>query len=452
MRHVTAGRVWLLMIIAGYVFTAGLYAVYTPDWQAPDEPAHYNYIRQIAETGQIPIIELGDWDQAYLDQLKGSAFDPVLLDRLPQIQYEDHQPPLYYLLGAPIYTLSNGNLTALRWYSVSLGIGIVLCAFCVGRVIVPAHPPMALAMAAFIAFLPQHVAILGSVNNDALGWLIADIILLASLMYVQDSRIRPWMLGLMVGVALVTKATAYIMAAVALLAVLLRWRRSSTAPRVLVREAALLLIPALLIGGLWWLRNVDVYGFPDVMGLAAHDAVVIGQPRTAEGIDRLGFSAYVREGLNTTFNSFWGQFGWMGVPLPSRYYLAIQIALIAAFAGLLIALLRQRRSAVNPSDELQSVWIRRDQGLLLGTTAALSVVAFLYYNTEFQQFQGRYLYPLLIPLAAILALGVDGWRAVIEPLLPSSWRSYWGWITALVFLPMMLFALWLLWRVVVPNL
>jgi 4-amino-4-deoxy-L-arabinose transferase-like glycosyltransferase len=452
MRHVTARRVWLLIIIAGYVFTAGLYAVYTPDWQAPDEPAHYNYIRQIAETGQIPVIEMGDWDQAYLDQLKGSAFDPVLLDGLPQIQYEDHQPPLYYLLGAPIYALTHGDLTALRLYSVSLGIGIVLCAFLVGRVIFPARPALAVAMAAFVAFLPQHVAILASVNNDALGWLIADTILLASLIYVRDDRIRPWMLGVMVGVALIIKATAYMMAAVALLAVVLRWRRSFTAPRVWVREAALLLIPALLIGGLWWLRNLDVYGFPDVMGLAAHDAVVVGQPRTAEGIDRLGFSAYVREGLNTTFNSFWGQFGWMGVPLPARYYLAIQIALVAASAGWIIALLLQKRSTANPSDELHSAWLRRDQGLLLGATAALAVAAFLYYNTEFQQFQGRYLYPLLIPLAVILALGVDGWRAALEPLLPSRWRSYWSWITALVFLPMMLFALWLLWRVVVPNL
>ncbi|MDI6834774.1 MAG: MarR family winged helix-turn-helix transcriptional regulator, partial [Rhizobiaceae bacterium] len=31
-----------------YLALASLYAIRTPAWQAPDEPAHYNYIRQIA--------------------------------------------------------------------------------------------------------------------------------------------------------------------------------------------------------------------------------------------------------------------------------------------------------------------------------------------------------------------------------------------------------------------
>jgi hypothetical protein len=33
---------------------ATLFALRTPDWQAPDEPAHYAYIATIAETGLPP--------------------------------------------------------------------------------------------------------------------------------------------------------------------------------------------------------------------------------------------------------------------------------------------------------------------------------------------------------------------------------------------------------------
>ena len=41
---------WLLpAIVLAYLLLATLYAVYTPDWQAPDEPAHYNYVKYLGE-------------------------------------------------------------------------------------------------------------------------------------------------------------------------------------------------------------------------------------------------------------------------------------------------------------------------------------------------------------------------------------------------------------------
>ena len=54
-----------------------LFAVRTPPWQAPDEPAHVNYVRQLVE-GQWPVIAPGDWDQPYLSQIVGAEFAPGL--------------------------------------------------------------------------------------------------------------------------------------------------------------------------------------------------------------------------------------------------------------------------------------------------------------------------------------------------------------------------------------
>ena len=54
----------LALILIAYFIVGGLFAVYTPAWQAPDEPAHYNYILQVAHEGCCPKIELGDWDSA----------------------------------------------------------------------------------------------------------------------------------------------------------------------------------------------------------------------------------------------------------------------------------------------------------------------------------------------------------------------------------------------------
>ena len=37
------------------------YAIQTPVWQYPDEPAHYNYAFALASTGQLVEIKAGDW-------------------------------------------------------------------------------------------------------------------------------------------------------------------------------------------------------------------------------------------------------------------------------------------------------------------------------------------------------------------------------------------------------
>ncbi len=68
----------LLFIILLFYFAVGsLYAVRTPAWQTPDEPAHYNVVRQMAN-GRLPIIELGDYDQEFIGQVVFSnpAFPP----------------------------------------------------------------------------------------------------------------------------------------------------------------------------------------------------------------------------------------------------------------------------------------------------------------------------------------------------------------------------------------
>ena len=80
------------VILVVYLVVGSLYAAGTPIWQAPDEPAHYNYIRSLAEGEGLPVMESGDYDQAYLSRLTSEAFPPEL-SVLP-LEYEDHQPPL----------------------------------------------------------------------------------------------------------------------------------------------------------------------------------------------------------------------------------------------------------------------------------------------------------------------------------------------------------------------
>src|SRR5512140_2047072 len=87
----------LAVITLAYLGVATLYAVKTPAWQVPDEPAHYNYIAQIAASGCCLTLKPGDWDNAYLNAIKAAKFSAESLQgRLDTVRYEDHQPPLYY--------------------------------------------------------------------------------------------------------------------------------------------------------------------------------------------------------------------------------------------------------------------------------------------------------------------------------------------------------------------
>lgn len=438
-------RFILIAISLVYVIIATLFATQTPDWQTPDEPAHYNYIQQIAENGRLPFIEMGDWDQAYLDELRSTRFDAALLDNIDTIQYEDHQPPLYYLIATPVYLLTDGSLTALRLFSMLFGLVIIICAYGIGQALYPDRPQIGLGAAALVAFVPQHVHILASVNNDTLAWAVIAVTLLLTIHYVisdYPQRNTPILLGMLVGIGFITKSTTYFMGGIVVLAILLRWWRAREID--LSRHIVLFLIPALILGGLWWGRNIAVYGFPDFLGLARHDAVVVGQPRTAELIDRIGFNGFIEEITRVTFNSFWGQFGWMAVPMQTRFYQAILGLLLLALAGWMLDTGRSQRQAGHQNGRY--AWL-----LLLATTV-LAIMAFIYYNTEFQQHQGRYIFPMLIPLGLWLALGLDVWRRYACAYLPKRLQAISPYATVAIICLFAPLNIWLLWRVIVPNL
>jgi hypothetical protein len=431
----------LAAILGVYLVVGGLFAVLTPAWQAPDEPAHYNYVAQLARVGCCPVIETGDWDSAYLETLKANRFRPDLLADLPAIQYEDHQPPLYYLLQVPAFVLTNGSLIALRLVSVLLGSGIVMCAYVVGRMAFPQRPQIALGGAALAAFLPQHAAILASVTNDALSNLLIGIGLVLAARHVRGDGVRPWQMGVLAGIGLLTKVSTIFLVGLLPLAILARFwldRPTGRSPSLAARLAAFA-VPALLLGSLWWARSISVYGFPDVFGLRAHDRVVADQARTADLVAQIGLGEYLSRAAQTTFNSFWGQFGWMGVPMPGWAYTLIAALLIAALAGWVLG-----RNALGGVTAPEGRWI----AALLGLTALLAAGQYVYYNLEFLQLQGRYMFTGLIPAALGVAWGIENGRAWLARRIPALRAE----LTPLLLCGFAALDVYLLWRVIVPAL
>lgn len=382
------------LILLAYLGLGGLYAALTPPWQAPDEPAHFNYVHYVAVTSAFPELTPACYNQAYLEQLTSRRFPPNL--SLDFVCYEYHQPPLYYALAAPVFVLSGGALLAVRLFSVGLGAGVVILAFAVVRTVLPQRPAVALGTMAFTAFVPMHLTMLASANNDALAeLLIAAILLLLARRLMVDVPLPPRTLvlpGVLLGLGLVTKVSVYI--AVPLIAAAL-WGTSPTW-KILLRQGVIIFGLALLIALPWYGRNAVLYGGVDILGLNRHDSVVVGQLRTADYLAQVGWPQYAGDFLQTTFRSFWGQFGWMAVPMDGRTYWLLLVLTGLAAAGLILWIAQARRLPPGPRRALA----------LLALAALLMAAGYGWYNIGFVQFQGRYLFPALVPLGLFFSLGL----------------------------------------------
>ncbi len=441
----------LALILLLYLAVGALYASNTPAWQTPDEPAHYNYVRQLAN-GRLPIIQPGDYDQEFIVRVvfAGPPFPPEV--SLEPMSYEDWQPPLYYLIQTPAFWLSGGSLTVMRLVSLLLGAGVVALAYGLAWRLLRARW-LALTTAVFVAFLPQHLAIMASANNDALAELLIAAILFVLVGWVEvetgDWRLETpqspvsslqspkklVVLGLLLGLGYLTKGTVYPLTAVVGLAIVWRyWGRWGD----LVRAGLWAAVPAGLLGALWWVRNMVVYGGLDVLGKAAHDSVVVGQPRTAEWVAEMGRTAVVRAFVSTTFNSFWGQFGWMTTPMDGRLYRLLWVFTAVWVLGLIVALViwwdRKRPSVLAV--------------VLLFLTFVLTLGVHVVYNLTFVQHQGRYLFPALLPIGVGVSVGLGMWvRPFLRRWPPLRYALPLGLGLAMVGL-----AVWALFRVIVPFL
>lgn len=421
--------VTLAFIVAAYLIIGTLYAALTPAWQVPDEPAHYNVIRQIAQTGNLPTLQKGDYNQDYLGQIVGQKFPPEL--SVESMQYQDYQPPLYYVLATPVYLLSGGSLVALRLFSLALGTGVLVFAFLTVRTLI--NDGAGLVAAAFIAFIPQHISIMAGVNNDSLSELLiaAGLFLMVRGQGLGPSAVhRPppaWLFGLVLGLAFITKVQAYILAPLFVAhAFLLWWKRPSTMPlrgsaQSGLRWLAVVFGIGLALGALYWGRNFFVCGPWDVVCGNWHNQVVVGQPTTTEWLAKYGWwgsaDALLNRFFTFTFQSFWGQFGWMSVVMDQRVYWALLVFSVILLVGGLAA---SRKLLVI------GYW-RRASILLLAFSALLTLGLYIYYNFGFVQHQGRYLFPALVPLSVAATASLRQWAKWLSavplvgrlaPLLP----------------------------------
>jgi 4-amino-4-deoxy-L-arabinose transferase-like glycosyltransferase len=400
-------------LIAYLALTVG-YLTLTPAWQNPDEPAHFNYVAYVATTGGLPVLQPGDWDSALLERLKTGTLQPG--DDIASIRYESWQPPLLYLVAAPIYRIGPPAqaLTRLRALNVVFGAVTLVLAYLVAREALP-HPLHGAVPLAIVG-IPMFTAVSAALSADPLANLFAAAILLALVVRLRQppentALAWPILTGALLGLGLLTKLELAIFAPLVLLVILASSTHRLREVILAAATAAVLLIP-------WLVHQVTSYGWTDPLALARHSAVVQDQPRFP------GFSIdWLAQFATTSFHSFWAQFGWMAIVASTRLYLIWGALTLLAIAGLIAT---------------RKYWLAQPTSRLLLATIALAFVAYVGYNLAFVQFQARYLFTAIVPIAILL---VGGWSA----LPPRPWPAF--------ILPAALVALnaYTLLRVLVPG-
>jgi len=420
----------LAVILVVFALASIIYSVVIPPFEASDELWHYPMVQYIAENWRLPVQDpndVGPWRQ------------------------EGSQAPLYYIIGALTtfwvdtsdmpdvrhlnphvnngvatadgninLIVHNPDLERFPWRGTVLAVHIVrLVSVCMSTLAVfltwlmvqevfPGQPVLALGAAAAQAFTPMYIFVSGAVNNDNLLVLLSTLALLMLLRLVRLDDLydapparRYVMLGIVLGLATLTKSNSAALALLTGLVVGIRARRKRSWREFFIGGVSTA-VPMLLVSGWWFVRNLTLYG--DLTGLNVF-IEILGQRDVPAGVaqlwrERFSFAA-----------GYWGNFGGLNVPMASWVYTVLNGLLFLSALGLLVLLgrwlvrTRSRLSMASWPLVICALW------------GALTLGLWATWATTTWSSQGRLIFAALPVWSLLIVFGLTGWQ-------PPLWRCW----------------------------
>jgi hypothetical protein len=409
------GRRWLLLLLGLTLVRGMIYAAVVPPWQAPDETGHFEYAWLVAQEGQLPDQE--DVSPAFERELLGSLYEwrygeytqrqmpaqmPAHMNGLPESIFARRSRTVVgerfslayvwqalFLLPARHQGLVL-QLYAARLSSVLLNVLIVLLAYRTFETLKPARPGLTALMAGLIVFLPQHTFINSTVGDGPMAELAACVVLYSWVTLFQKGIVGWRTTGIVIGTlaGIWSKTTAVFLMPLNALLVLWWFLRRQSEGRDRQRWGVLLVSGVILGLGIW-LWSGTALGAKTLLGMDGF----LSSPEWA-WVDSRGLTLW--EGLLSSYDSFWANFGWMTLPLSERWYGAVFAFSVLAVLG----------------------WVAGEQtesrpwgGLMMSAALCMALgpfvwAALLTREAGYYQSQGRYLFPIIVPCAYLL---VEGW-------------------------------------------
>ena len=408
-----------------------LWAVLIPPWQAPDEPKHFEYVRLIAERGEVVAfatedeaadLELQRWILASMDRHhfwwygRAPSYDPAH----PPERFSEvwpggshtafyRQSPAYYWLASRFQPADRlAGLYAARLVGVLLAALTVLLIGLAAAEIAPGDTVVRLGAPALAALQPMFMAQSAGVNNDTLANAAAAGVfwLAARLLARGMSLSRLALLAIAAVGAVAVKRTVWVAAPLAIAAVALRPMAAGRPVRhVVTGVLGVAALVAALGYGLWsagaWQALPEAWRF----GLSRY---FFNEPDQAARIlsylQAQGIGPVLVDYLWSMHKSFWGSFGWQVVLLPTALHVATLVVAGVLYAGTLVRVF----GAGTPP-------VQRAGLVVAGLAVVLAIAGALVFFVAYLDLafpvppQGRYVFVALGPMAILLAAGLSEW-------------------------------------------
>jgi hypothetical protein len=361
------------------------------------------------DTGSVPIANRPERPSRAALGGEGSS------DSNPPDQMVQH-PPLYYWTEAVVLRIPGVSSLAwdvqiwlMRLLSVLYMLPIpVLCWLTTRRLTAAWLPADAATLAALVPLtVPNLIRDGSAVTNDSLLILSCSVLCyaMARVLTGDLSKRTAAVIAASLMVALLTKGFALALPPFVLVAYLIgsgRLRPHSSWRARLRPLRAPLAIAALggMVGSVWWLRNVIVYGTVQVDGYgAAYERVLHGASAVRDG----SLVHFAPDFLREFTDRIWGGIGLADQPSPGQLVIYGWLAL--ALAGL-VAALANRGGPSRPTQlTLLAVPL---SGMLIAATGSY---ANYRHDLEVAGAQGRYLYHGVVAVVVLVAVG---WARIVR--------------------------------------
>ena len=373
-----------------------------------DESAHLAYVQTVAEDQRLPVLgeDRISVEVAALRAGRDPATDPDIEPPrgFDAEQYEAFQPPLYYLLAAPVFAVADAvtddwfpRVKLLRAQSLAYLLAAAWVLFLLARRVMPNAHLIAFSAALMVLMWPGVLVMGATVSNASLELLA--VACLAYALWRADSEVSSrWLLlsGLALGLGILTKFTVVALAPL-LAVVAVRYAMHTAEPRKWVVVAGCAAIPIVVLAP-WLAFNLDHYDALTPNGLAKQIQTPIINPTRAN----FGFGTFW-SGVPDVFSGFY-PLEWIfhGPERPKVLVLALEFVKAAVFGFPLLLLVLEPR------------WLKSRHVLLLAGPLVLAI-AMIAYSTVIENWPltlPRYVFPALPPLALFAALS---WSRLLRP-------------------------------------
>lgn len=430
-------------LMAAFILLAALFSLTVPLDAAPDEREHFDLIRYIAEQKRPPLNNAereavgykGDASPIYhsLVALFSQYVDVEPLPRLHTLSVPEVFIPFDTILNNRTFHTQNENFPfrgiVLAWHlarlaTIPMAAATMVAIYLTVLVIYPTRPYLALAAAAFAAFLPRFTINSAVLNDDNLVIPFTAFAVYFLVRVLQgDVRRRTLMwLGVCIGLATITKYHALVLlpemsAAFAVMAWVeqKRWQ-------LWLRRWSWAMLGFLVSAGAWLAFLVIRFNRMAELGLIRGLLDPLGDPviRDSSGLS-LTWQGLAWDWIGPLYRSFWLALEGTRLFAPEPVYWLFGLVSLAALAGLL--------KWLADGFKHKHLWQPGIVLLALHFFIYLAIV-FVRYQTRAamglgyaaapHNIQGRHLYPALISVAFFFVLG-----------LTEALRA-WPWFTAKV--------------------